>query len=193
MDDFSFYFTTGWSHIINIEAIDHLLFILALIAIYLKKDWKKILILVTAFTIGHSLTLALSVLNLITFNSRWVEFLIPCTILITAAGNFFQPVVSNKSVQFNYYAALFFGLIHGMGFANSIRFMLAKDQHIALPLFSFNLGLEFGQIAVVTGILLMSYWVVNILKAPRLYWTWTLSAISFCIALKLAISRWPWA
>ena len=90
MQDFSFYFSIGWHHIINWEALDHLLFIAALSAIYLLKDWKQVLILVTAFTIGHSLTLVLSVFDIIRFSNKWVEFLIPCTIMITAFTNLFQ-------------------------------------------------------------------------------------------------------
>ena len=89
MDDIAFYFDTGWHHIISWTALDHILFIIALAAIYLLADWKQVLVLVTAFTIGHSLTLALSVNDVIRFNEKWVEFLIPCTILATAIFNFF--------------------------------------------------------------------------------------------------------
>ena len=112
------------------NALDHQLFIAALAAIYLIKDWKQVLILVTAFTIGHSVTLALSVFDVIRFSSSWVEFLIPCTIIITALSNFFQKKFTAKSIRINYFLALTFGLIHGMGFANSIRFILADDQGI---------------------------------------------------------------
>jgi uncharacterized membrane protein YczE len=90
MSDFGFYFSLGWEHIISRDALDHQLFILALAAIYLLKDWKQVLVLVTAFTIGHSLTLALTVFNVIRFPSDWIEFLIPCTIVITAISNLFQ-------------------------------------------------------------------------------------------------------
>ena len=128
MSDFGFYFRLGWEHIISTNALDHQLFILALAAIYLLKDWKQVLILVTAFTIGHSITLALSVFDIIRFSSKWVEFLIPCTIVFTATANLFQKKFTPKSVRINYILALLFGLIHGMGFANSIRFMLASDQ-----------------------------------------------------------------
>src|SRR5882757_11383581 len=99
MQDFSFYFGIGWHHILNKNALDHQLFIAALVAIYLLKDWRQVLILVTAFTIGHSLTLALSVLDIIRFPSNWVEFLIPCTIFITALNNIFQINSSGKSAR----------------------------------------------------------------------------------------------
>src|SRR4030095_553246 len=110
MQDFGFYFRLGWDHIISKAALDHQLFIAALAAIYLIQDWKQVLILVTAFTIGHSLTLALSVMNLVHFNSKWVEFLIPVTIVITAFTNLFQKKFTPRSVRINYFLALFFGL-----------------------------------------------------------------------------------
>ena len=99
MAEFRFYFSLGWGHIMSWEALDHLLFITALAAIYLLKDWKQVLVLVTAFTLGHSLTLALSVLDIIRFPSNWVEFLIPCTIVITAISNLFQKKFTPKIVD----------------------------------------------------------------------------------------------
>ena len=153
MEDFGFYFGLGWQHIISTDALDHQLFIAALAAIYLLKDWKQVLILVTAFTIGHSLTLALSILDIVRLPTNWVEFLIPVTIIITAFSNLFQKKytaipITIGTVSINYFLALFFGLIHGMGFANSLRFMLAKDQNLGWGLFGFNIGLEAGQIVM---------------------------------------------
>jgi hypothetical protein len=191
MSDFSFYFGIGWQHIMSWDALDHLLFIAALSAIYLLRDWKQVLILVTAFTIGHSLTLAMSVLDIIRFPSNWVEFLIPCTIVFTAASNLFQRSFTTRSIRINYLLALLFGLIHGMGFANTIRFMLAGDQNIAIPLLSFNLGLEAGQIAVVLILLLIAHLVVTVLKINRREWVIFLSAATFSLALKLALERIP--
>jgi len=191
MGDFSFYFTLGWEHIISWDALDHLLFIAALSAIYLLKDWKQVLILVTAFTIGHSLTLALSVLDIFRFADKWVEFLIPCTIVATAITNLFQKRFTPKSIRINYFLALFFGLIHGMGFANTIRFILAKDQSLALGLFGFNLGLEAGQIVVVLILLTIAWFFITMLKINRRQWVLFLSAGVFSIALKMALERWP--
>ncbi len=181
----------GWHHIMNWEALDHLLFITALAAIYIIKDWKQVLILVTAFTIGHSLTLALSVLDIIRFSSRWVEFLIPCTIMVTAATNLFQKKFTHKSIRINYFLALFFGLIHGMGFANALRFMLAKDQSLFLSLFGFNVGLEVGQVIVVTTVLLVSFVVINFFKIARRDWVLFVSAAIFSLALEMALQRIP--
>ena len=191
MDDFSFYFSLGWHHIINAEALDHLMFITALAAIYLLSNWRQVLILVTAFTIGHSLTLALSTYDVIRIHAGLVEFLIPLTIAITAVFNLFQKNFSPKKLRLNYFLALFFGLIHGMGFANTIRFMLAKEQHIALPLFGFNVGLEAGQIVVVILILLMAYFAINKIGIPRRVWVYILSISSLCVALYMCVQRWP--
>ena len=196
MQDLGFYFDLGWHHIMAWDALDHLLFILALSAVYLLGNWKQVLVLVTAFTIGHSLTLALSVYDVIRVNSKWVEFLIPCTIMATALFNFLQkdPIVIGYkpvSLRLNYFLALFFGLIHGLGFANALRFMLAKDQSIGWSLFGFNIGLEAGQIVVVAGILIIGFIAVKKLKVNRKWWVWVLSAASFCIALKMAWERFP--
>ena len=191
MNDFTFYFNIGWHHIININALDHLLFILALASLYLLKYWKQALILVTAFTVGHSLTLALSVYDVIRFNNNWVEFLIPLTIVSTALFNLLQKKLDAKSLRLNYFLALSFGLVHGMGFANSIRFMLAQSQDILVPLLSFNLGLEAGQIVVVIFILLASWIIVDKLRLNRRIWVAGLSLITLLIATEMCIERWP--
>ena len=189
MSDFGFYFGLGWEHIISWDALDHQLFILALAAIYLLQDWRQVLVLVTAFTIGHSLTLALTVFHVIRFPSNWVEFLIPCTIVATAVSNFFQKNFTQKSIRINYFLALFFGLIHGMGFANKLRYILAKDQSIGWSLFGFNVGLEAGQIAVVVIILAVSFLVVQLLNVSREKWVLFASAAALSVAVQMAIQR----
>ncbi len=189
MGDFGFYFRLGWEHIISADALDHQLFIAALAAIYLLKDWKQVLILVTAFTLGHSLTLALSVLDIVSFPTNWVEFLIPVTIVITAFANLFQKKFTQRSIRINYFLALFFGLIHGMGFANSLRFMLAKDQNLGWSLFGFNVGLEAGQIVVVLILLFIAHLIVNLARVNRKDWVIFLSAAVFSLALKITLER----
>jgi hypothetical protein len=191
MQDLGFYFEMGWQHIVAWEAQDHWLFILALSAIYLVGNWRQVLILVTAFTIGHSLTLALSVYDLVRINSDWVEFLIPCTIIATALFNFFQKQFQPQSLRLNYILALFFGLIHGLGFANAIRFMIIKGDGIGWQLFGFNIGLEAGQIVVVAAILLLSFLIVNKAGVKRKWWVWSLSIIALGIAFKMAWDRSP--
>lgn len=191
MQDLGFYFDLGWHHIIAWGALDHLLFVLALSAIYVIGNWKQVLILITAFTIGHSITLALSVYDIIRAKDQWVEFLIPCTIVITAVFNFLQRDFKPKSLQLNYFLALFFGLIHGLGFANAIRFMLTKGQSVGWGLLGFNIGLEAGQIAVVLFILLCSFLFVSFLKLNRRWWVWTLSLVAFGFAAKMVWERFP--
>ena len=193
MQDFLLYFEIGWHHIMSFDATDHLLYILSLIALYPFNAVKKILVLITAFTVGHSLTLILSVVNFIHFNSDWVEFLIPLTILSTAVFNIYQQKTLriNKWIMPNYFLALAFGVIHGMGFANSIRFMLADTQGITLPLFSFNAGLEVAQIAVVGIMLWLIYSVERIFKISHPLVTYALSGISGILAIMLCFERWP--
>ena len=191
MQDFLFYLQLGWEHIISKDALDHQLFILALIAIFSFRDWKKVLILVTAFTIGHSLTLVLSALDVFRFPSDWVEFLIPCTIVFTALDNIIFSKNEKKLIQLNYYLALIFGLIHGMGFANSVRMMLASEQDITLPLFGFNVGLELGQIVVVAIALFLHYIFSEVLKLSNKIWIYIISVPIFIFALKMALERIP--
>lgn len=191
MEDFSFYFQWGWSHIISWDALDHLLFLLALTAVYLFENRKQVIILITAFTIGHSLTLALSIYDKIHFNERWVEFLIPVTIVLTAALNFFRKDFEIKQQGFNYFLTMLFGLIHGMGFAGIIKMTLAESQKIALPLLSFNVGIEVGQIVVVFIILLMSQIIVHQLGLARKWWVFLLSGISLLGGLYFALTRLP--
>lgn len=189
MRDFSFYFSLGWQHIISWDALDHILFIIVLCAVYMLADWKQLLILITAFTIGHSITLALSVFDIIRVPDKWVEFLIPCTIVITAVTNLFQKNFTDTSIRLNYYLALFFGLIHGMGFANTLRFILSADQQIGVNLFAFNIGLEVGQIIIVFIILLGALVCVHYMKVKRREWVIFLSAAVFSLALQMAFER----
>lgn len=189
MNDVSFYFALGWEHIISFDALDHQLFILALIVLYTLREWKQVLILVTAFTIGHSITLALSTLHILTIPSRLVEFLIPCTILITAAANIIKPIHRHRKVELNYFLAMFFGLIHGLGFANTLQYMLASDQSLGLSLLSFNIGLEAGQIAVVILLLLLAHIFIFYLRVNRRYWVVAISALVLLVSIKMIIER----
>lgn len=191
MTDFMFYLRMGWDHIVSKDALDHQLFILVLIAVYTIQDFKKVLILVTAFTIGHSLTLALSVFDILRVPSAWVEFLIPCTIAITALINIFGKNNVQKQMKLNYSLALFFGLIHGMGFANSIRITLAKEQSIATGLLGFNIGLELGQIVVVLAVLIILFLLTTIFKLDRKNWIMFVSSGVFALSLQMALERIP--
>lgn len=189
MQNLGFYFELGWHHIIAKDAFDHLLFLLVLSAVYLMGDWKKVLILITAFTLGHSLTLILSIVDVIRINADLVEILIPCTIIITAVFNLWQKEFDSKSLQRNYFLAFFFGLIHGLGFANSIRFMMAEDESVAINLLGFNIGLEAGQIVVVICILIFSFIIVNKAGLKRNWWVRGLSVFAIVIASKMIWDR----
>jgi hypothetical protein len=195
MSEFSLYFGLGKDHILDYaNGYDHILFVVALCAIYLVRDWRKILILVTAFTIGHSITLALATLNLISVNTEFIEFLIPLTIFITSFSNLFRKEEStdHNKMQINYVFALFFGLIHGLGFSNFLRSLLGKESNIVSPLLAFNLGLELGQIIVVTLFLAVSYILVDLMKVSRRDLKLVLSSAIAGIALVLLKDRVFW-
>ena len=188
MNEFQLYFGLGKDHILDyVNGYDHILFVLALCALYTAQDWKRILILITAFTIGHSVTLALATLEIISVNSALIEFLIPVTILITAVSNLFKrdDIPRKGSVQTNYFLALFFGLIHGMGFSNYLRAILGKSSSILSPLFAFNVGLEFGQIIVVGIFMIITFIAIDLLHANRRDWKMVLSSAIGGIALIL--------
>lgn len=187
------YFSFGWGHIINKSAWDHLLFIMVLAAIYVWTDWKQIAVLITAFTIGHAVTLILATFQIIRFNSSWIEFLIPVTIMITGLSNTFIKKYNRQSIRINYFLALFFGLIHGMGFSNGLRSLLGREAEVVTPLLGFNLGLEAGQLLVVTVVLLTAALFQGLLKMNRKDWVMFLSGGAFFAALVMAMERIPFS
>ena len=193
MSLFELYFTLGLQHIADLKGYDHILFILILCAVYSLKEWKRVLILVTAFTIGHSLTLALATLKLVKVDGDLIEFLIPLTIFITALFNVVnrKQKVSTLQHYLKYSAALFFGLIHGLGFSNYLRSLLGAENGMVLPLFSFNVGIEAGQIIVVTIIMLLTKVVVDLLRMPAREWHLLLSGAGLGISLVLMTDRFP--
>src|SRR5258708_29010733 len=193
MQDFKLYFNIGLGHIITWEAMDHILFVAALCLRYLMKDWRKVVVLVTAFTIGHSITLALSAVGLVHFATRWIEFLIPLTIVATAVDNLIQrtgQVEHPSRLPAIYFFALFFGLIHGLAFANSLLSLVGKEG-IVLPLLAFNLGIEAAQLLVVAIILMISFIFVQLMKVRRVWWVRGVSALVLLASLKMAFERWP--
>jgi predicted neutral ceramidase superfamily lipid hydrolase len=193
MQDFKLYFNIGTGHILTWEAMDHILFVAALCLRYLMKDWKKVVVLVTAFTIGHSVTLALSALGLVHFATRWIEFLIPLTIIATAVNNLLQQtgqVEHPSRLPLIYFFALFFGLIHGLAFANSLLSLVGRENMV-VPLLAFNLGIEAAQLLVVAIILVISYIFVQLVKIRRVWWVRGVSALVLLASLKMAFERWP--
>lgn len=195
MEQFWLYFRLGIQHIIDIYAVDHILFLLALSVIFLFKDWKKVVILVTAFTIGHSITLALAVLEVFRYNQMLAEFLIPATIFITAVSNLLQGKENYniyKYIKRNYFFALIFGLIHGLGFANYLKGILGTESRIVKPLIAFNLGIEIGQVIIVTLILIISTIFIGTFNFSRRDWVMVISSAIAGIALTLMFESKYW-
>ena len=193
MSIFELYFRLGIQHIADLKGYDHILFILTLCVVYRLGEWKKLLVLITAFTIGHSFTLVLATFDLVRIDGDLIEFLIPLTIFLTALANV---LMDNKKVSatlhyIKYAAALFFGLIHGLGFSNYLRALLGSEKSMVLPLFSFNLGIEAGQLLIVISIILVSMLVVDLLKYPRRDWHLLLSGAGLGISVVLMIERFP--
>ncbi|MDF7821674.1 HupE/UreJ family protein [Runella sp. MFBS21] len=190
MSEFQAYLQLGFEHITDPNGYDHILFVVALCAIYAFRDWKKVLILITAFTLGHSVTLALATLKLITYSSDVIELLIPITIFITALSNFSETNQGEaKSPKLRYILAVSFGLIHGMGFSNYLRSLLGEQESIVMPLFAFNLGLELGQLLIVAIALGIASLFVEVLRVKRLTWNHLISGIVAGMALSLILNN----
>ena len=180
MDDFILYFKMGLNHVLDFSAYDHILFLIVLAVVFNSNQWKKVLWLVTLFTIGHSITLALAALNIISFSTTLVEFLIPVTILLTSLFNVWKRDASEtsqtlftKKINITYLLALFFGTIHGMGFSNFLRATLMPGEEDALiaQLFAFNIGVELGQLIFI-GIVMVLWQVLKKINLPYPKWTW---------------------
>ena len=190
---FSTYLKLGLTHIADPQAYDHIVFIIALCAVYRLTEWRRVAILVTAFTIGHSITLALAALKIVTPQYDVVEKLIPITICLTAIYNVLKPEnqdntsVFSKSLNLNYIFALVFGLIHGLGFSNFFKELLGTDADIVAPLFAFNVGIEIGQLLIVSFILIASFLAFNVFKVKQLSWTQFISGAAFGIAVTLLL------
>ena len=188
MSEFQLYFNLGKDHILDLlNGYDHILFVVALCALYLLRDWKKVLLLVTAFTIGHSITLGLSVFHILNVKAELIEFLIPFTVFITAVSNIFknEENLDNRLLQLNYLYALFFGLIHGLGFSYYLRSILGRDRSIVTQLFAFNVGLEIGQIIIVVIFLVTTFICIEVFGVARRDWKLIISSAIAGMALIL--------
>ncbi len=196
MNDFWIWFSTGFDHILDWNGYDHILYVMALCVLFSVNEWKKLLVLVTAFTIGHSLTLAISALNILTIKQGIIEVLIPITILFTCIVNiYYKNRLNNSSrnqsrnYRFNYTLALLFGFIHGMGFSYLLRSMLGKEENIIFPLLSFNLGLELGQLIIVLIMLLFSVFLTRFTRIKKADYVFFISSAVFGIAFLLFVQR----
>lgn len=187
MSVFTTYLELGFHHIFNASAFDHILFIIALCAVYKVEQWKKILLMVTAFTIGHSITLALAVLDVFSVESKYVEFVIPITILLTAIINLFQKSEHGKGrMGIRYVVAVVFGLVHGMAFAGLI------GNAEVLPLVGFNLGIELGQLLIVLLMMIALMIGINILRIRQREWNVFLSGAAAGVAVLLIFENKFW-
>ncbi len=188
MNEFEIYFGLGNDHILDYaNGYDHILFVIALCVMFSTREWKRVFILVTAFTLGHSVTLALATLDIISVKAQLIEFLIPVTILITAGSNIFKKgdSLSPGSLKLNYGYAAFFGLIHGLGFSNYLKSILGRDERIVTQLLAFNVGLEFGQIIIVVIFLITGFILVDLFGVNRRDWKLVISSAVAGIALIL--------
>ena len=195
MSEFLVYFNIGLKHVLDINAYDHVLFLMALVIPYAFKDWKKVLILVSLFTLGHTLALILSVFGVVRFDGHLVEFLIPITILITALFHLFTSGKSskNESITFVAVITLFFGIIHGLGFSSYFKTILpgnASDKLI--PLLEFALGIEAAQLIVVLVFLIISYIAQTIFRFSKRDWALVLSAFTIGVVLPMLIESEIW-
>ncbi len=193
MSVFEMYLHLGIKHILDIQGYDHILFIATLVAVYKIKDWKKVIILATAFTLGHTTTLALATLRIINVPQALIEFLIAVTIFVTGFVNLFK-----KDDKFDprfhwikYMVAMFFGLIHGMGFSNYLRYLLGQEANIVKPLLAFNVGLELGQLVIIITVLTLNYLLVQKGKIKQREWNLVISGAAMGIAVTLMIDRFP--
>ena len=188
MNDFIFYLKEGINHILDPEGLDHFYFILSFCLLYTFKDWKKILGLVTAFTVGHCLTLFLSGLELVRINAETVEFLIPLTILLSCINNYWLILKGKRSKQqllITYIILLVFGLIHGLGFSNYIKRMIFDDESIVMPLFGFNVGIELAQLLIIAVFLILISLVDRLIKGNVKWARIVVNSLIFFLVLKM--------
>jgi hypothetical protein len=195
MSQFWIYFQIGLKHVLDIHAYDHVLFLIALTVPYLFKDWKRILVLVSVFTIGHTLALLLSVFGIISIKVNLVEFLIPITILITAVYHLFTAGKTSKNDGINliFFVTLFFGIIHGLGFSNYFKSILGgSPTSKLLPLGEFALGIEAAQLVVVFVVLVLSYIVQTVFRFSKRDWALVMSAFIIGVVIPMIIESPIW-
>ena len=195
MSEFWIYFQIGLKHVLDIHAYDHVLFLIALAVPFSFADWKRVVLLVTLFTIGHTMALMLSVFEIVTIKVNVVELLIPITILITALFNLFTAGKSSKrdSINLVFFITLFFGIIHGLGFSNYFKSILGGSASSKiLPLSEFALGIEAAQIVVVFVVLVLSYIVQTIFRFSKRDWTLVMSAFVIGVVIPMIIDSEIW-
>ena len=195
MQEFWIFFKIGLNHVLDIQGYDHVLFLIALTVPYAFKDWTRVVLLVSVFTLGHTLALILSVFNIVVVKANLVEFIIPITILITAFYNLFTAgkTAKNTSISFIGFVTLFFGIIHGLGFSNYFKTMLSGEAIDKLPnLLQFALGIQVAQIIVVIAVLLLSFAFQTLFRFNKRDFTLTMSAFVIGVVVPLIIESPIW-
>lgn len=195
MSEFWIYFQIGLKHVLDIHAYDHVLFLIALAVPFSFVDWKRVVVLVTLFTIGHTMALMLSVFEIVTIKVNVVELLIPITILLTALFNLFTAGKSSKKESINlvFFITLFFGIIHGLGFSNYFKSILGGSASSKiLPLSEFALGIEAAQIVVVFVVLVLSYIIQNVFRFSKRDWTLVMSAFVIGVVIPMIVESEIW-
>lgn len=179
LDNFWFNVEFGINHVLNINAYDHLLFLVVLTVSYLFKDWKRVILLVSTFTLGHTISLVFAAYDIISVNGQLVEFLIPVTILIVALFNVFTAGkgAQSKKVGVLFFSTLFFGLIHGFGFARDFRMVAGKMENKLFLLVEFALGIEISQVIIVFMVLFLGFLAQTIFRFSKRDWIMVISAI----------------
>ncbi len=193
MSEFWLYFKLGLTHVLDLKAYDHILFLIVLTIPYTFKDWKRVLWLVTVFTIGHSLSLALSAYGVVSVSVTLVEFLIPITILVTALFNIFTAGkgARKEKIGLTFFAALFFGLIHGLGFSNYFKAIVGNTSSKLLPLLEFALGVEVAQVIIVLLVLILAFIVQTIFRFNKRDWVMVISAIVVGLVIPMIAANYP--
>jgi hypothetical protein len=192
MSDFWLLIELGFSHVWDLQGYDHLLFLVALCLPFSSRQWKPLLWLITCFTIGHSLSLIFASLEVVAVSSIWIEFLIPVSIAATAVYNLiYAKAVALRNNQLVMWVTLFFGLVHGFGFAGYFELIRDLEQPLWSSLLFFAFGIESAQIVLGTLMLLLSYVVLNVFDRNRRDWILVLSSVIIGILLPIIIERWP--
>ena len=190
MNEFGLWFSIGVEHILDLNGYDHILFVSLLVMALPLKQWRGLLLLITAFTLGHSVSLALSVSGVVSFSSHWIEFLIALSILISAIYQIITyKTVGKGNKSFLYVIITLFGLVHGLGFSILLKSMLGQEDSIVLPLLYFNLGLELGQIIIVVIVLVFSLILNYLFKWSYTHYKLIVSCSIALIALKMSAER----
>lgn len=187
MNNFIFFLKEGLFHVLDWNAYDHVLFLIVLAIVYDFKNWKKVLGLISLFTIGHTFTLILAAYKIVSVNINWIEFLIPVTIMTTALVNIqiTKSISKNIKANTNLFFALFFGLIHGLAFAGGFKMLIGKSENRFIPLLEFALGIEFAQIVIVFVILFLGFIFQTIFRFSKRDWILITSSIVIGVTIPI--------